>query len=72
MRVAVFYRADLITNAIERPCGYACVIRGDSQFEHGQAVEYAKRHGADAYQLCEGAHLYALKPVSLTHDIRGL
>ena len=72
MIVARFFRADLITEVVDQPAGYAVVLRGDDAFMHGQATQLAKHHGADAYQLCEGHHLMGLEPVSLTHDIRGL
>ena len=71
MVVAVYYRADLITGELNQRLGYAPILRGDPVFMHTQAVQFAKRRGADAYQLCEGTHAFNLKPVSLTHDIRG-
>lgn len=71
MIVAVYYRADLVTGEITQRMDYAPVLRGDETFMHTQAVEFAKRRGADAYQLCEGTHAFNLQPISLTHDIRG-
>ena len=72
MIVAVYYRADLVTGEITQRMDYAPVLRGDETFMHTQAVQFAKRRGADAYQLCEGTNLFNLKPVPLTHDIRGI
>lgn len=71
MIVARYFRADLVTGALDQPIDYVPLLRGTPEFMHGQAMMFAKRRGADAYQLCEGNHAYALKPISLTYDIRG-
>lgn len=66
-----YYRNDLVTNEPTIEVYFTMLsVSKDLTKLHEQAVEMSKRHlNITAYQLYEGPHFKAVKPIGLRHSL---